>query len=388
MDIGYMYNFEAYPPRGGNHVHAMELIQGFIKCGHSVFTVDDPTMPGVTNFGNKTEGLRAFVECIDILYIRVDARFLMHWDALKNCMKMIDEKPVVWEINSPSNETLAYSWLSGKSISVKENYLIKLRRFVHATKKMPSIIREEVFRKNLAQNVSAAVCVSNSLSNYASNALGIPEVLTLPNGGPLMSEDEIKQRRGGRACDRFTVLYSGSAMYPWQGLDYLSEVVKLALKEAPDLSFVLAVNQRVPDLPRSDNVIVLEHLDREKILDAICASDVCVSLHPEYPWSKYNFHNSPMKLFEYMACMRPAVTSNHGQMKDVIDDGVNGLLCNNDPKDILEKILILKDDPDLAARLGYNAWKCVQQEFNWQANVEKTLALFEDNLTKSNKQIE
>ena len=118
-----MYNFEAYPPRGGNHVHAMELALGFTRCGHSVFTVDDPTMPGVTNFDSKAEGLRAFVECIDILYIRVDARFLMHWDALKNCMKMIDEKPVVWEINSPANEALAYSWLSGKSISVKENYL-------------------------------------------------------------------------------------------------------------------------------------------------------------------------------------------------------------------------------------------------------------------------
>ena len=85
--------------------------------------------------------------------------------------------------------------------------------------------------------------------------------------------------------------------------------------------------------------------------------------------------------------MRPVITSNHGQMKDVIDDGVNGLLCNNDPKDILEKILILKDDPDLAAMLGHNAWKCIQQEFNWQANVEKTLALFEDNLTKFNNQI-
>ncbi len=383
-----MYNFEAYPPRGGNHVHAMELVQGFTRCGHSVFTVGDPTMLGVTNFDDRAEGLQGFIECIDILYVRVDARFLRHWDALISCMKMIGEKPVIWEINSPANETLAYSWLSGKSVSDKEGPFIKLRRSVHATKKIPGILWEEMCRRNMAKNVSAAICVSKSLSKYASNALGIPKVLTLPNGGPLIDEDEIKRRRRGRLGDRFTVLYSGSAMYPWQGLDYLSAVVKLASKKAPDISFVLAVNQRVPDLPKSDNVIVLEHLDREKILDAICASDVCVSLHPEYPWSKYNFHNSPMKLFEYMACMRPVVTSNHGQMRDVIDDGVNGFLCNNDPKDILEKILMLKDDPALAAMLGRNAWECVQQEFNWQANVKKTLALFEDNLTKSNVQIE
>ena len=89
-----------------------------------------------------------------------------------------------------------------------------------------------------------------------------------------------------------------------------------------------------------------------------------------------------MKLFEYLACMRPVVTSNHGQMKEVINDGVNGLLCTNDAKDILEKIVSLKDDPALAATLGRNGWECIRQEFSWRCNVEKTLALFEKILTK------
>ena len=378
-----MYNFEAYPPRGGNHVHAMELTQGFIRCGHSVSVVGDSTMPGVTNFDTKTEELQDFIDSIDILYVRIDARFLMHWDELKRCMRLIGDLPVVWEINSPANETLAYSWLSGKSSSIKESYFKRLKRFIHAAKKIPGIYLEERFRKKMAKNVSAAICVSKALGRYATDALVIAEVLILPNGGQLMSEDEIRQRREHGQLDGFTVLYSGSAMYPWQGLNYLSEVIKLALKEAPDISFVLAVNQRVPDLPATDNVVVLEHLDREKILDAICASDACVSLHPEYPWSKYGFHNSPMKLFEYMACMRPVVTSNHGQMKEIINDGVNGLLCTNDAKDILEKLVLLKNDSELAARLGRNGWECVQQEFSWQCNVEKTLVLFEKILAKS-----
>ncbi|MCK5664457.1 MAG: glycosyltransferase, partial [Thiotrichaceae bacterium] len=90
-----------------------------------------------------------------------------------------------------------------------------------------------------------------------------------------------------------------------------------------------------------------------------------------------------MKLFEYMACMRPVVTSNHGQMKEVINDGVNGLLCTNDAGDILEKLVLLKDDFELAATIGRNGWECVQQELSWQSNVEKTLALFEKILSKS-----
>lgn len=383
MKIGYMYDFEAYPPCGGNHVHAMELTQGFTRCGHSVSVVSDPTMPGVTNFDTKPEELQAFIENIDILYVRIDARFIMHWDALKNCMRLIGDLAVVWEINSPANEAFAYSWLGGKSNSIKESYFKRLKRLVHATRKVPGVYLEERFRKKMAKNVSAAICVSKALDRYASVALDIPKVLILPNGGQLISEDEIRQRRERGQLDGFTVLYSGSAMYPWQGLNYLSEVIKLALKEAPDISFVLAVNQRVPGLPIADNVVVLEHLDREKILDAICASDACVSLHPEYPWSKYGFHNSPMKLFEYMACMRPVVTSNHGQMKEIINDGVNGLLCTNDAKDILEKLVLLKENSELAATLGRNGWERIQQEFSWRCNVEKTLALFEKILAKS-----
>jgi len=292
-------------------------------------------------------------------------------------MRLIGDLPVVWEINSPANEALAYSWLGGKSNAIKESYFKKSKRFIHATKKIPGIYLEERFRKKMAKNVSAAICVSKALGKYASDALGIPEVLVLPNGGQLMSEDEIRQRREREQLDGFTVLYSGSAMYPWQGLNYLSEVIKLALKEAPDISFVLAVNQRVPDLPTTDNVVILEHLDREKILDAICASDACVSLHPEYPWSKYGFHNSTMKLFEYMACMRPVVTSNHGQMSDIMRDEKDGLLTENDPVSILSRLCYIKDNPVQAADIGKQAWQRVQSEFNWQNNTRKTLKAFE-----------
>ena len=53
MRIGYLYNFEAFPPKGGNHVHANELTRGFIANGHEVATVEDPTMPGAINYGNS-----------------------------------------------------------------------------------------------------------------------------------------------------------------------------------------------------------------------------------------------------------------------------------------------------------------------------------------------
>ena len=194
---------------------------------------------------------------------------------------------------------------------------------------------------------------------------------------PVPEEAEIEQRRKRRQRHEFTVLYSGSAIYPWQGLDYLYQVIKLARKTAPEIRFVLAVNQKTPDLTRIENVEIHEGLDQEAVRDSICSADVCVALIPEWPWSKYGFHGSPTKLFEYMALMVPVLTSSHGQMKDIITDGVDGLLTDNDPEMILEKLIYLKNNPEQARMIGRNAWLKINSEFNWRHNAEKTLAVFE-----------
>jgi glycosyltransferase involved in cell wall biosynthesis len=374
-----MYKMHIYPPKGGNHVHAMELVQGFLKAGHQVCVVEDPTMPGVTNFaGSSTEDLQAFIDNIDVLYIRIDARYLGEWPEVAICMEMAGSRPIVWEINSPANETLAFSWLGGRRLDVKESWFNRLKRWVHATRKMPGINREESLRRNLAKRVDSAICVSTALSDYAVKTLGIADATVLPNGGPLISEEEVTQRRSKRLSEQlFTVFYSGSAIYPWQGLDYLAQVIELARNRAPDMKFLLAVNQNTEFLPEGDNVEIRQGLNREEILDAICSSDVCVALHPDYPWSPYGFHNSPMKLFEYMACMTPVVTSNRGQMAEVVAHGENGLLVDDSPASILKQLIVLKNDPRLRNYIAYNGWLTISNGQSWNDNVRITLSIFQ-----------
>ncbi|GGC72834.1 glycosyltransferase family 4 protein [Marinobacter halophilus] len=377
MKIGYMYKMHAYPPKGGNHVHALELVQGFLKAGHQVCVLDDPTMPGASNFsGNSTDDLQAFIANIDVLYIRIDARYLGEWSEVGACMEMAGNRPIVWEINAPANETLAFSWLGGRRLNVSESWLKRLKRWVHATRKMPGIKKEESLRRNLAKRVDSAICVSTALKEYAVNTLGIANATVLPNGGPLISEEEINLRRQKRTNDRFTVFYSGSAIYPWQGLDYLSAAIRLAEDQAPDIRFLLAVNQHSDSVPTGRNVKVVQGLNREQILDAICSADACVALHPEYFWSPYRFHGSPMKLFEYTACGTAIVTSDRGQMAELIEHGTNGLLCTDAPENILAQLMTLRDDPELARRLGFAGWQMIQNGRSWADNVSTTLDTF------------
>lgn len=369
------------PPKGGNHVHALELVQGFLKEGHEVHLLEDPTVPGAISFpGTTEEELKAFVNSVDVLYIRVDARHLGKWPAVEPCMRLAGDRPVVWEINAPANESLAFSWLGGRRLNVKESFFRKLKRRVHALRQMPGIWKEEKLRKRLGERVDAAICVSTALQGYAQKTLGIDNAIVLPNGGPLISEEEIRQRRAKRSSEQFTVFYSGSAVYPWQGLDYFSAAIELARERAPDIKFVLAVNQLSEAVPEGPNVEVRQGLNREEILDAICASDACVALHPEYFWSPYRFHGSPMKLFEYMACGTAVVTSNRGQMSELIEHGKNGLLSSDSPEDILAQLVAFRDDPTLARQLGIAGRQMILNGRSWQDNVARTLNVFTQQL--------
>lgn len=379
MHIGYIYGFEAYPPKGGNHLHAYEITKGFLNAGHQVSVVADPSMPGVTNYSEMPQDLEKFMGSIDILYARVDARFIRNWPLYEKCHRMADNIPIVWEINSSADEKLAFSWLGGQvsSSGSEETVLRRIKRWLHAARLKPGIYFEERYRRSFSKNLAAAICVSDAMGLYAQESLGVNRTLVIPNGGPLISAEEINERRSKKESDDFTVLYSGSAIYPWQGIQYLKKVIELAIIDAPEIKFILAVNQQTPNLQDSSNVTVLEKLSQDEIRNQMCNADVCVALPPKWPWARYGFHGSPMKLFDYMACQTAVVTSNHSQMKDILENGKNAILCENNAKDILDKIVYLKENSSTRREIANNAWESVQSTFNWKSNSEKTLSLFE-----------
>lgn len=380
MNIGYVYNLNIIPPKGGNHVHALELLTGFVERGHQVAVVNDSTVQVAKNFGSSVAELQEFANWIDVLYVRIDGRYLSSWGELGMLNALVSDKPIVWEINAPANEALAYSHLGGLLhwSRSSESLYKRMKRCIHAYKKYPGIILEEKLRKKMANKVDAAICVSSALGNYAINGLGVKKTLVVPNGGPFLPAEEINARSCKKVSEKFTVLYSGSAMYPWQGLNLFAEAIKQAEKKYPEIRFVMAVNQRSDYIPNTTNLEVKEGLGRDQLFDEICQADLCVAIHPEYFWSKWGFHGSPMKMFEYMACDSAVLASNIGQMKDILHDEVTGFLCENTPESILDKIIFARDNPILVKKVGTAGKNLVDEEYSWKNNVARTIEVFEN----------
>ena len=84
------------------------------------------------------------------------------------------------------------------------------------------------------------------------------------------------------------------------------------------------------------------------------------------------FFGSPTKLFEYMAMARPVVGSRLGQIAEVIDEGINGLLVEpGDINALARAINKLAIDHQLRERLGAAARKKVIERYTWRHNAAR-----------------
>ena len=106
MKIAYLYPFKAFPPKGGNHLHALQLIRQFQAMGHEVCTWGDDTVADVHSFPRDAAGLAALERDADVFYVRFDGNRAGS-DTLLVSLLERTERPVVWEINSPASEGLA-----------------------------------------------------------------------------------------------------------------------------------------------------------------------------------------------------------------------------------------------------------------------------------------
>jgi glycosyltransferase involved in cell wall biosynthesis len=72
----------------------------------------------------------------------------------------------------------------------------------------------------------------------------------------------------------------------------------------------------------------------------------------------------PGRIRDYMAVARPVVSNPVGEMKILLSEEEIGFLADENPAAMAQKIMILRDDPSLRARLGRNARQLAEQRFS------------------------
>lgn len=92
---------------------------------------------------------------------------------------------------------------------------------------------------------------------------------------------------------------------------------------------------------------------------------------------KNSIESKPTKLFEYMACGIPIITSNFPLYVQLVDDTQTGITVNPiSVQEIANAIKTLIQDSTLAEKFGHNGLIVSKEKFNWAVEHAKLLSLY------------
>jgi glycosyltransferase involved in cell wall biosynthesis len=234
-----------------------------------------------------------------------------------------------------------------------------------------------------------AIIVVSSVLKSQLIGLGVPpeKITVVPNGvdaekySPDISGENIRKKFGLE--EKFVIGYAGTFGY-WHGITVLANSVKKIVGEIPNAHFLLigdgVLRGEVEAILRRDSVEravtitgMMPSADVPEYLAACNALVISAINNPDVP-----FFQSPIKLFEYMAMQKPVIASRVGQIQEVIEDGVNGLLVEeNNPAELAEKICQLARDPALCERLSKAARRDAVEKYAWQENARAVINVYE-----------
>ena len=124
-----------------------------------------------------------------------------------------------------------------------------------------------------------------------------------------------------------------------------------------------------------DNALILGPLFGKDKLEAYVDADVYVL--------PSRYETFPMSLLEAYACVKPVVCSKECGLKDLVIDGVTGLLVKEeDANQLAHSILSMLNDDDRAKEMGMRGRRLVKESFTLEKVVDKLEKLYEDVLPR------
>ena len=224
---------------------------------------------------------------------------------------------------------------------------------------------------------SVLIAVSQEVAAYLDQyieASGRIEVVA--NG---VDTDAFRPRSVAARSHGFTVGFVGS-LKPWHGLADLVEAFSRLRQVAGDARLLIVGDG--PERNRLEEDVAARGLvDAVQFTGAVAHSEVPALLAlmdaAVAPYPKLaNFYFSPLKIFEYMAAGLPIVASRTGQVAQLIEDGVTGLLYEpGDTGAMFEALHCLRRDSQLRGDLGRAARAAILRGHTWRTIVERILRI-------------
>ena len=215
----------------------------------------------------------------------------------------------------------------------------------------------ELGKRMVLFNSTAITTISMTEYNYLRKTISPDKLFFIPNGVDISKFNNDDEKRWnirnklGVDKDDFLVLFFAH-LRPVKGLYVFIEALKQILRKTEHVKFLIAgsgplANEVKYIFKKSDKRVftMLEYLPEKFLPYLYNASDVYVL--PSY------VEGMPLSVMEAMACGKPVIVTNVGEIPVLVKQGINGLVIPpGDHQMLADSILYLYNNHELSSRMS------------------------------------
>jgi len=354
MKIGYFasVSYRHNSPIGG-YAHIKQFLNHAADMGHELLLMNggDHPHPSVRSAPKGKLARMLALREMDFLYYRVEykAPLDVKW-VLPPRRTLIGSPKVVWEFNSVPE----YARIVGEPEGSVQRHIANLRHF--------------------APGVDLSCCVSQAITDYMKEKIGLRNVMTVPNGSDpeLFTPSAEPVKRVTRHPGRLNVVWMGSADVKWHHFDLLREAAWLLWDNGNpvvDIHIIGPGMHGLRDLPA--NVHYHGPEQYENLPNWLTAMDVGLNVYRAGAAD----YSCPLKLFDYMACGLALISTDQPQVREIFTKlgQLDLIVANDNPAPLAAALRKLAADPQRVKRQGLAARQLAVDFYNWKRAVSDTL---------------
>lgn len=360
---------------------------------------DSEFIDGVRYFRTCGRFLPATTEVYDPSPLRSALRILQNAMLLKTALKVARHyRPAIIHAHSPFTCGLIGDAV-GRTMRIPTLYEVRgIWEDSHTSRHGlgESSLRYRLVRhlENMALKGADANCVICDALETEIESRGIDssKVTVVPNGVDVRTffpgppSEELQERWGLQG--RLVMGYIGS-FFHYEGLDLLVQAMAPLCREFPQLSLLLVGDgELMPklkiiagDLGVSDRVVFTGKVPHEGITDYYRLCDFMVLPRRDTRETRLV---TPLKPLEIMAMARPLIAADIGGHREIVKDGMNGLLFEADKvSDLVAKCSHLARNKEYRTDLGLRGRNWVAANRDWAVLVNRYIKVYENLLRRS-----
>ncbi|MCC3217362.1 glycosyltransferase family 4 protein [Chryseobacterium sp. X308] len=392
MNILYIHQYFVTPQEPGG-TRSYWLAQELIKNGHKV------TM--LTSSSKFSEDIKVVnIDGIEVVYIKEDYNQNMSVSRrLKAFLKFMYKSSVVgWKqkdidlvIATSTPLTIGIPALILKWFK-KKPFVFEVRDLwpevpiqMGAIKNSWTIKTTRLLEKTIYKNASRVIALSPGMQDGVVKYIPKEKTSMIPNMAkmdefwPRGKNDQLMEKLGLKK-DSFKIVHFGSLGLA-NGAHSIIESAKL-LKDREDIEFLFvgggSTEQDLVDEVEKNNLKNVKFLGKFPMTDVseiVNFSDVSMISFLDIP---ILYTNSPNKLFDSLSAGKPIIVNSAGWTKDIAEKYHCGYYVNpNHPEELVEKVLYLKDNPEVVKSMGQNARKLAETVYDKSILCKKFVEVIE-----------